>query len=181
MLRRGVHVAAPPPAWLPAGAPWAELTTKQQRLLVLVRELLDSGADERIVVFTQYVAHVALLCRLLADVGVPALALGGPLEEGMAALRAFGTEGAPRVLVVSSQRHASGTNLQCARNVVIVHPYCTPTATGRHSVAQRHTAAYEAQAVGRVRRFPQRREVRVFRLYAEGTIEEELYSGRWVY
>eukprot|EP01062_Namystynia_karyoxenos_P007640 TRINITY_DN12675_c1_g2_i1.p1 TRINITY_DN12675_c1_g2~~TRINITY_DN12675_c1_g2_i1.p1 ORF type:complete len:1062 (+),score=302.20 TRINITY_DN12675_c1_g2_i1:64-3186(+) len=181
VFRRGEHAIEESPPGLPEGFDWRRLTTKQRRLLLLVREVLAEAEDERVVVFTQYVAHVEYLCALFAQAGIATLSLGGSLGEGMHALRTFGTTGAARVLVLSSQRHASGTNLQCARNVVIVHPFCTPTATGRHSIAHRHTLAYETQAVGRVRRFPQTRDVRVYRLYAEGTIEEELYSGRWAY
>ena len=41
-------------------------------------------------------------------------------------------------------------------------------------------AAYDAQAIGRVRRFPQTREVVVYRLYVQGTIEEELLAAQGV-
>ena len=76
------------------------------------------------------------------------------------------------------QRHASGINLQIARHIVIVHPYCSPAAGPRAMPSVGEMRAYERQAVGRVRRFPQRREVVLYRLFAPGTVEEELYSGR---
>ena len=34
---------------------------------------------------------------------------------------------------------------------------------------------YERQAVGRMNRYPQRKQVNVYRFYARGTVEEELY------
>ena len=42
----------------------------------------------------------------------------------------------------------------------------------RRSLAEAH--AFDTQAIGRVRRFPQEEEVKVYRLYARGTVEEEL-------
>ena len=36
------------------------------------------------------------------------------------------------------------------------------------------------QAIGRVRRYPQTREVVVYRLYVQGTVEEELLAAQGV-
>ena len=80
--------------------------------------------------------------------------------------------------MTSSQRHAAGINLQCARHVVIVHPYCTPTARSARQLSLCELDSYERQAVGRVRRYPQTRQVEVYRLFAPGTVEEEVITGR---
>ena len=96
----------------------------------------------------------------------------------MRCLSRFGSAGAPRVLVLSSQHHASGINLQCATSLIILHPYCTPTAADPSDISYAQLAAYEAQAVGRIRRYPQTRTVRVYRVFAQGTIEESLYAAR---
>ena len=77
---------------------------------------------------SQWAAHVTYLGQLLSRAGIAHLTLGNSLPESMAVLQAFGQPRAPRVLLMSSQRHASGINLQCARHVVIVHPHCTATA-----------------------------------------------------
>jgi len=157
---------------------WESLPSKLQRLLDLLRGLLDSGTDERVLVFTQWVVHVAHLQEVLHEHGVESLALVGQLRETMDVLSRFGRPGEPRVLLLSSQRHSSGINLQAARHVVIVHPYCTPTSSSRESISRSQMLAFEAQAIGRVRRYPQSRPVQVYRLFASGTIEEELYSSR---
>ena len=99
------------------------------------------------------------------------------LSHSMASLRRFGKRGEPRVLLLSSQHHDSGVNLQIARNLIIVHPYCTPSAASPEAVSYTALRAYELQAIGRVRRFPQTRACRVYRLFAEGSVEQSLYSG----
>merc|ERR1711948_231528 len=104
-----------------------------------------------------------------------AMALVGELRETMDVLSRFGQDGEPRVLLLSSQRHSSGINLQVARHVVIVHPYCTPTASSLDAISRREMFAFETQAIGRVRRYPQKEPVHVYRLFAAGTVEEELY------
>ena len=89
----------------------------------------------------------------------------------------FGGAGEPRVLVLSSQHHASGINLQCARNLVLLHPYCTPSATYPEAVRYHDLAAFERQAIGRVRRYPQQQLVRVWKLVCAGTVEQALGRG----
>jgi len=157
---------------------WEALPSKLQRLLDLLRELLASGPEERVLVFTQWAVHVAHLRDVLEQHGVEALALVGELRETMAALSRFGRPEEPRVLLLSSQRHSSGINLQAARHVIIVHPYCTPTLSSRECISRQQMLAFEEQAVGRVRRYPQNRPVHVYRLFAAGTVEEELYAVR---
>ncbi|CAE7663389.1 RAD5B [Symbiodinium pilosum] len=154
------------------------LPSKLQRLLFLLRELLASGDEERVLVYTQWATHVVYLQEVLLQQGVPALALVGELRETMDVLSRFGSPDEPRVLLLSSQRHSSGINLQMARHVVIVHPYCTPTATSQDSISRLQMLAFEAQAIGRVRRYPQEKTVHVHRLFAVGSVEEELYAGR---
>ena len=136
------------------------------------------GEPPRLLIYTQWLAHVKYVAQLLRRAGVPCLALGGSLEECMGSLARFGSAGAPRVLVLSSQHHASGINLQCATNLIVLHPYCTPTAAEPADISYKQLLAYEAQAVGRIRRYPQTRCVHVYRIYAQGTIEEALYAAQ---
>ncbi|KAK3278937.1 hypothetical protein CYMTET_13160 [Cymbomonas tetramitiformis] len=164
---------------------YLRLTKKLQQLVTLVQQLLAEtnadGSEERVLVYTQWGAHVAHLSQVFEELGIPVLDMMGTLAHTMDCLKRFGKPGQPRVLVLSSQRHASGINLQVARNVVFVHPYCTPTATYPEAISTSMMRSYETQAVGRVRRFPQSKQVRVYRLFAQGTVEEELYSGRWLH
>jgi len=161
------------------GAAWEILPSKLQRLITMLREILSAGAEERALVFTQWAVHVTYLHDVLERHGVQCLALVGELEDTMDALRRFGQpDEACRVLLLSSQRHSSGINLQAARHVIIVHPYCTPTASSRESISRAQMLAFEAQAIGRVRRYPQQRPVHVHRLFAAGTVEEDLYVTR---
>ena len=74
-------------------------------------------------------------------------------------------------------RSASGINLQCARNLIVVHPYCTPSAGEPEDVSFAALQAFEAQAIGRIRRYPQTQTVRVHRLFAAESVEEGLYRG----
>jgi len=49
-----------------------------------------------------------------------------------------------------------------------------------HQRSQSEAVAFERQAIGRVRRYPQQREVTVFRMFVQGTVEEELLAAQGV-
>ena len=134
-------------------------------------------AQERILIYTQWLAHVHHVGGVLALAGLPALSMSGDLGHCMRCLSAFGGAEQPRILLLSSQYHASGINLQVARNLIFVHPYCTPSATYPEAVSFDAVTSYEQQAIGRIRRYPQEQTVRVYRLYAGDSVEEMLYRG----
>lgn len=153
------------------------LPQKLCRLLDLLKEL----QGQKVLVFVQWTAHLSFLQELLSEHGVEALALAGDLPASMAALRRFADphDESASVLLLSFERHASGMNLQFCRHVIILHPYCPPTASDLTFFSIRSVRAYETQAIGRVRRYPQKETVRVYRFFAACSIEEEIYTAAW--
>jgi len=75
------------------------------------------------------------------------------------------TEG-PKVLLLSLQDAASGTNLTRASHVLFVHPMSAES--------QRLAVAYETQALGRCLRLGQTKPVCLWRFVTLGTVEEDL-------
>ena len=70
------------------------------------------------------------------------------------------------ILLCSLEHKAAGLNLQIANHVFFVHPFFSPLAD--------RPASWEAQAVGRVLRPGQARQVTIWRFVALETIEQEL-------
>jgi len=56
-----------------------------------------------------------------------------------------------------------GANLEVANHVIIVHPYCPPHIQSVSSVPLAQAQAFEQQAIGRVLRFPQNKNVFLYR------------------
>jgi len=156
-----------------------EANGKMPHLVDLVSGLLDEN-DAHIVVFAQWTGILEKTIDALLSAGISALTLcNTTLERRLDALRRFGRVGEPRVLLLSSEAHASGINLQVARHVIMMHPYCPEQhlMDGRlRDRCMEQVRAYEQQAIGRVRRYPQNREVHLYRLFVAGTIEEELLA-----
>lgn len=141
---------------------------------------LNLGSErtvEHVLIYTQWLAHVEHVGAVLEAANLPCLRMSGDLTACMRCLQAFGQRGQPRILVLSSQHHASGLNLQIARNLIMIHPYCTPSASAPEDVSFAQLRAYEQQAIGRIRRYPQVKPVRVWRLFGKDSVEEGLYRG----
>ena len=170
---------------------------KVTALMSLLRRVLAADPEEKIVVFAQWPETVAAVAAAVAEtvadaddadrerdangLGLGALTLLGGASSRAEAVERFQSEapGTPRVLCLSYAHHAAGLNLHRANHVVIAHPYAAATLSPRAAdwSPLADAAAYERQAVGRVLRYPQRRTCRVYRMYALGTVEEELYAA----
>ena len=176
-------------------------SAKTTALVALIVDILKTAPGDKIVVFAQWPETVAAMAgavqaaaaaeaRKHAAKGVDkfeivlrpndAVTLLGDAMSRARALAQFQNSDSdtPRVLFVSYQHHASGLNLHVANRVIVAHPYASrfSSPNAPELVSLRHAAAYERQAIGRVRRYPQTKPCYLYRLYALGTVEEELYA-----
>jgi SNF2 family DNA or RNA helicase len=71
-----------------------------------------------------------------------------------------------RILLLSLEHSASGTNFTAANHVVLFHPMLAETPHAG--------AAFEMQAVGRALRYGQRRTVEVWRFVTADTVEQQI-------
>ena len=134
-------------------------TVRQQAKAVLLGRLLG-GLRERVLVFTEFRATQEDLCGFLEGMGLEVLRFHGEQSaaEHDAALRRFAE--ATQAVLVSTECGGQGLNLQCCNHIV---NYDLPWNPMR--VEQR---------IGRVHRLGQQRDVYIYNLYAQNTIEEHL-------
>ena len=120
-------------------------------------------ADERVLVFTQYTAFGRMLQPWLSErLGrkIPFLHGGVSRAERARMVDEFNHEDGAPVMVLSLKAGGTGLNLTAANHVVHVDRWWNP--------------AVEDQATDRAYRIGQRRDVRVHKLVAKGTIEERI-------
>jgi SNF2 family DNA or RNA helicase len=136
------------------------------KISALVETLKTIGQlGEKAVVFAQWQDLIFKIHSALVKFGIPTAVLAGSAFERASVLQRF--EGPDLgVLLLSLEDSASGTNMSHANHVLLVHPMV--------ATSQDEQEAYEAQAVGRVRRWGQKRNVQVWRFVMEGTIEADL-------
>jgi superfamily II DNA or RNA helicase len=124
----------------------------------LLFETLDSG--RKAVVFTQYLGMIAIMERMLGALGMSYAVLTGSSQNRGEIVRRFNDELGCRVFLASLK--AGGTGIDLLGGSTVIH------------YDRWWNAAREDQATDRVHRIGQKQAVQVFKLVAEGTLEEKI-------
>ncbi|XP_041927771.1 uncharacterized protein LOC121692864 isoform X3 [Alosa sapidissima] len=141
-------------------------TTHSGKLAILIAMLKKlSSKGHKILVFFQYIKtlKIAMHSLMQTDWGKrTVLFMDGTvaLHQRMMLLKSF-QNGSQSILLLTVQVGAEGLNLTTADRVIIMEPSWNQST--------------DAQAVDRVHRIGQRREVEVYRLITCGTVEEKIY------
>ena len=132
-------------------------SAKREYLVKRLPGLLAGG--HRVLVFSQFTGYLKSISARLAEEGIGHLYLDGSTRNRAEVIEAF-TSGQEPVFLISLKAGGFGLNLTEADHVFIMDPWWNPAA--------------EQQAVDRIHRIGQDKEVHVYRLVAEGTIEEKV-------
>ena len=132
-------------------------SAKREYLVKRLPELLAGG--HRVLVFSQFTGYLKSIARALSEKDIDHLYLDGSTRNRAEVIEAFRAGAAP-VFLISLKAGGFGLNLTEADHVFIMDPWWNPAA--------------EQQAVDRIHRIGQDKEVHVYRLVAEGTIEEKV-------
>ena len=132
-------------------------SVKRDYLVQQLPGLLEKG--HRVLVFSQFTGYLKSISVRLAEEGIGHLYLDGSTRNRAEVIEAF-TSGQEPVFLISLKAGGFGLNLTEADHVFIMDPWWNPAA--------------EQQAVDRIHRIGQDKEVHVYRLVAEGTIEEKV-------
>ena len=140
------------PADIPSSA-------KLETFAATLDELLQNR--HKVLVFSQFVQHLRIVAEYLDDAGVSYQYLDGgtPAKARSERIAAF-QSGEGDVFLISLKAGGVGLNLTAADYVIHMDPWWNP--------------AVEDQASDRAHRIGQTRPVTIYRLVAEGTIEEQI-------
>ncbi|RLB51741.1 MAG: ATP-dependent helicase [Deltaproteobacteria bacterium] len=134
---------------------------KIDAVIARIVALRDEG--HRVLVFSQFLASIALVLEALDEAGISHLTLDGstPAKERARRIEAF-QDGEADVFVMSLKTGGVGINLTGADYVMHLDPWWNP--------------AVEDQATSRAHRIGQDRPVTVYRFVTAGTIEEKILA-----
>ncbi|MFT4167032.1 MAG: DEAD/DEAH box helicase [Microlunatus sp.] len=133
--------------------------SKTELLLELLTEVVGEG--HRALVFSQFTGYLRRVEARLSAAGLRTAYLDGGTVDRQAAIATFRT-GAADVFLISLRAGGFGLNLAEADYCFVLDPWWNP--------------AVEQQAVDRAHRLGQTRPVMVYRLVAQGTIEEKVMT-----
>ncbi|KNG52779.1 dna repair protein rad5 [Stemphylium lycopersici] len=137
-------------------------SAKTQALLGHLKKTRKEEPNAKTVVFSQFTSFLDLIEPALTRDHIPFLRFDGSISQKVRAqiLSEFTSSTRPYVLLLSLRAGGVGLNLTCANKVYMMDPWWS--------------FAVEAQAIDRVHRMGQEREVRVVRFCVEGSIEEKM-------
>lgn len=129
---------------------------------LLLEELLDEAmaADRKILLFTQFREMMSLIRGLLERKGIQYLSLDGSTKNRQSLIDQFNDDPEVRLFLISLKAGGTGLNLTAADTVILYDPWWNP--------------AVESQAVDRAHRIGQTKNVTVYRLVTENSIEEKI-------
>ncbi len=138
----------------------AETSSKVALLLEEVETAVAEG--HKALVFSQWTSLLDLVEPHLREADVDFTRLDGSTRDRGAVVDAFQSPDGPPVLLISLRAGGTGLNLTAADYVLLLDPWWNP--------------AVEDQAADRAHRIGQERPVMVYRLVAEGTVEERILA-----
>ncbi len=139
-------------------------TARTSSKLTVLREMLDEvvAEDHKALVFSQWTSLLDLVEPELREAGLAFGRLDGRTRDRAGVIGSFQDENGPPVLLVSLTAGGVGINLTAADHVFILDPWWNP--------------AVEDQAADRAHRIGQDRPVMVYRLVAQGSVEEKILA-----
>jgi superfamily II DNA or RNA helicase len=140
-----------------------QTATSSSKVRSLVEALENAAADgHRALVFSQWTSLLDLIEPELTRAGLSFTRLDGSTHDRGEVTRRFQAPDGPTVLLMSLKAGGTGLTLTAADHVFLVDPWWNP--------------AVEAQAADRAHRIGQERPVFVYRLVAQGTVEERILA-----
>lgn len=137
-----------------------EYSSKAQRLSEIVEEAESDG--RKVIVFSFFLDTIGKVTQLLGDRCTEPINGSVPPERRQEIIDGFDKAPAGKVLVAQIQSGGTGLNIQSASVVILCEPQFKPS--------------IENQAISRAYRMGQTRNVLVYRLLCDGTVEEKIMS-----
>ncbi len=129
----------------------------------LVETLTSAVADgHKALVFSQWTSLLDLIEPALKEAEIPFVRLDGSTPNRGEVTEKFQAADGPPVMLISLKAGGTGLNLTAADHVFLVDPWWNP--------------AVEQQAADRAHRIGQERPVFIYRMIAQGTVEERILN-----
>ncbi|MBL8914283.1 MAG: DEAD/DEAH box helicase [Archangium sp.] len=147
----------------PALVPGQQAGGTSSKVTALVESLTTAASDgHRALVFSQWTSMLDLIEPELKKAGLTFSRLDGSTQNRGELVTQFQSADGPTVMLMSLKAGGVGLTLTAADHVFLVDPWWNPAA--------------EAQAADRTHRIGQEKPVFVYRLVAQGTVEERILA-----
>lgn len=138
-------------------------SAKIRKILELLQNIEDrSNGEEKTIIFSQFTSMLDLIMPFLKEKGIRFSRYDGSMSpvDREAALSKIKNDPNVRVILISFKAGSTGLNLTACNNVILVDLWWNP--------------ALEDQAFDRAHRFGQKRDVNIYKLKIDETVEERI-------
>ena len=139
--------------------------SKLGNIILIIKKLLENTIN-KIIIFSQWNHMLSLIGKTLSDNNILFSIVKGNVYMRNHAITKFSSS-EDRVILLSLNNAASGTNLVEATHIFFIEPINLPYT---------EIQSIENQAIGRVCRIGQKYQVEVIRILIKNTIEENIYN-----
>lgn len=149
---------------VPAPAGRERESAKMRMLLKLLRDVEARGEGEKTIVFSQFTSFLDILEPYLNSHGIKFVRYDGSMKNDVRqqSLETIKSSTTVRVILISFKAGSTGLNLTCCNNVVLMDLWWNP--------------ALEDQAFDRAHRLGQQRDVNIFKLIVDRTVEDRILA-----
>ena len=144
--------------------------TKLAKLIKLCRQILNDP-NHKIIIFSQWDRLLSMIGTVLKNNEIENVFCKGNVHQRNSAIMSFRKDAKKknktRIIMLSTEHAASGTNLTEATHIIFMEPI--------KGNAQQ-VKSMEDQAIGRAVRLGQDNQVHVYKLIMKNTIEEDIYN-----
>ena len=145
----------------------SKLGTKITNLIKCCKFIINQNDENRIIIFSRWDSMLKLLSKILEDHDIKHLILNGTYHTINSKLRKFKLDLSIRIILLSSEKAASGLNLTEANHIILLD-----TLNNDPDISK----VIEEQAIGRSVRIGQKQNVKVLRFIMKDTVEEDFYN-----
>ncbi|KAJ2919706.1 hypothetical protein MD484_g704, partial [Candolleomyces efflorescens] len=138
-------------------------SAKIRMMLKILRDIDEnSNSEEKTIVFSQFTSMLDLIEPFLKEAGVKFVRYDGSMapKEREVSLEKIKNNPAIKVILISFKAGSTGLNLTACNHVILVDMWWNP--------------ALEDQAFDRAHRFGQKRDVKIYKLKIDGTVEDRI-------
>jgi len=132
------------------------------KIEMLIEQIQHKKDQHKIIVFSQFVSMLHLIKEALDKNGIPSLTLTGQSRNRGQLVDDFQSNEDSRVFLISLKAGGTGLNLTAADVVYLVDPWWNP--------------AVEQQAIDRIYRIGQQKNVTAVRLISPNTVEDKIQA-----
>jgi len=140
--------------------------SKMSEMIRYLKEILSHSTNNRFIVFSQWDSMLKLVGKVLKESDINHLFLNGSIHVINGRIKKFKLDQSVRVVLLSSEKAASGLNLTEASHIILLDTLNNDKESSK---------IIEDQAIGRSVRLGQTKNVHVQRFIMRDTIEHDYY------